>query len=181
MTQLFMAHPGPLQVRALDIASGFTLRAGTTDDAAGLSVLLEDAFAEPWGEQRVHSALLAADDVVSTWVITTSDAIVGTASERLLPEQYPGAGYVHWVGVLAAARGHRLGQILTQACLNGFADGGQSRAVLETDDFRLPAIRTYLRIGFVPEYRSDAERRAWSEVFPRLDAQPTPRHEVRHG
>jgi len=179
MTQLFMAHPGPLQLPGPDVPPDFTLRVGTTCDAA--SVLLEEAFAEPWSVERVESTLLTADDVVQTWVVTSADTIVGTASERLLPVLYPGAGYVHYVGVLPGARGHRLGQILTQACLNGFSDRGLSQAVLETDDFRLPAVRTYLRIGFVPEYRSDPERRAWSEVFRRLEAPLPQRHEVHHG
>lgn len=44
--------------------------------------------------------------------------------------------------------------------------------MLKTDDFRLPAVRTYLRIGFVPEYRSEEERSAWSGVFKTIGAGP---------
>lgn len=89
MTQLFMAHPGPLQLPGPDVPPDFTLRVGTTCDAAALSVLLEEAFAEPWSVERVESTLLTADDVVQTWVVTSADTIVGTASERLLPVLYP--------------------------------------------------------------------------------------------
>jgi hypothetical protein len=42
------------------------------------------------------------------------------------------------------------------------------QAVLETDDFRLPAVRTYLRLGFVPEPRTPGEARRWSKVLRNL-------------
>lgn len=171
MTQLFMTHPGPLVSPVPDLAPGLELRAATVDDAAALNVVLEEAFAEPWGIDRTLSVLLAAPDVVRTWLITRSDGqLVATASERLLPEEYPGAGYVHYVGALASVSGNRLGQIVTQRCLAGFVERGLEKAVLKTDDFRLPAVRTYLRIGFVPEYRSDEERSAWSGVFKTIEA-----------
>lgn len=169
MTQLFMTHPGPLTTSCPTAPAGYHLRAGTKDDAHDMSAVLEEAFAEPWGVERVRSTLLAADDVPRVWVITDGLRVVGTASERLLPAQYPGAGYVHYVGVVGSARGHRLGQVVTEACLYGFSERGLSKAVLETDDFRLPAIRTYLRIGFVPDYRSDLERSTWSTVLRQFD------------
>jgi Acetyltransferase (GNAT) family. len=173
MTQLFMTHPGPLESPVPDLPAGFELRPATVDDAAALNVVLEEAFEEPWGIDRTLSVLLAAPDVVRTWVITTSDGrLVATASERLLPEEYPGAGYVHYVGALASVSGKRFGQIVTQRCLRGFVERGLEQAVLKTDDFRLPAVRTYLRIGFVPEYRSDEERSAWSRVFQTIEASP---------
>ena len=37
--------------------------------------------------------------------------------------------------------------------------------MLETDDFRVPAVITYLRLGFVPEYRDEVERLAWSQLM----------------
>jgi mycothiol synthase len=42
------------------------------------------------------------------------------------------------------------------------------QAVLETDDFRLPAVRTYLRLGFVPEPRTPGDARRWSKVLRNL-------------
>jgi hypothetical protein len=40
--------------------------------------------------------------------------------------------------------------------------------VLETDDFRLPAVRTYLRLGFVPEPRAPGDARRRSTVLRNL-------------
>ena len=48
------------------------------------------------------------------------------------------------------------------------AAAGLDQAVLETDDFRLPAVRTYLRLGFVPEPRTPGDARRWSKVLRNL-------------
>jgi hypothetical protein len=45
--------------------------------------------------------------------------------------------------------------------------------LLETDDFRLAAIKSYLGLGFVPVYRTDAARAddheaRWSAIFATL-------------
>ncbi len=168
VTQLFMTHPGPLEVDGDPVPAlppGFELRAASASESPALSDLLEAAFDEPWGVTRTDDVLLAAPDVVRTWVVTSGGRLAGTASERLLPEEYPGQGYVHYVGVHPDFRGHRIGQVVTRACLHGFLERGLDRAVLKTDDWRVPAVRTYLRLGFVPEYRSDAERAAWSAMF----------------
>jgi mycothiol synthase len=169
MTQLFMLHPGPLTPTGSPVPDGVTLRPATREDADALSRLLTAAFQDGWSPRRVLAELLDVPDVVRTWITTVDGDVVGTASERLAAA-YPRHGYVHWVGVHPKMRGRRLGEVLTRACLAGFASRQVDSAVLETDDFRLAAVRTYLRVGFVPEYRSAHERTAWSGVFQQLAA-----------
>jgi mycothiol synthase len=168
VNQLFMVHPGPLPTDRPEPRQG-RLRHAVGTDADDLAVLLTDAFEEHWDGTRVRSELLAAPDVAVTWVVEDPvRGLVATASERLVPDLYPDAGYLHWVATAPAARGAGLGSLVTVACLAGFAGRGLPRAVLETEDFRVPAVRTYLRLGFVPEYRTDDERLRWSALFPRL-------------
>jgi mycothiol synthase len=163
-----MVHPGPLPAERPEPPTG-RLRHALDADAAGLADLLTAAFEEQWDVGRVRGALLDAPDVVRTWVVEGPDGhLLATASERLLPDTYPDAGYLHWVASAPAARGVGLGSLVTLACLAGFAGRGLPRAVLETEDFRVPAVRTYLRLGFVPEYRTEDERMRWSGLFPRL-------------
>ncbi|HXH35694.1 MAG TPA: GNAT family N-acetyltransferase [Plantibacter sp.] len=171
MTQLFMTHPGPpATVTPEPLATGLVLRAATVADASAIAVVLGESFEEPWDAQRVRSEFFEAQDVAAVWVVEDEQGIFGTASERIMPETYPDAGYVHYVGVLDRARGKRIGAILTARCMQGFAERGLSTTVLETDDFRIPAVITYLRLGFVPTYRSDTERSAWSALLPTLFA-----------
>lgn len=172
MTQLFMTHPGPLPP-AGGVAPG--IRPATAADAPALAALLTAAFDDAWTDDRVSAELLAAPDVPITWVLPGRPGdIAATASERLLPDLYPDAGYLHYVGVAAADRGRGLGTALSLAALAGFAGRGLRTAVLETDDFRRSAVVIYLRLGFVPTYRTDDEITAWSGLFPALLRHPAP-------
>lgn len=171
MTQLFMTLPGPLSaVVQASLADGLVLRAATETDEAAIATVLAESFEEEWDTARVRAEFSDASDVPVTWVVEDEQGVLGVASERIMPDTYPDAGYVHYVGVLNRARGRRVGAALTVRCVQGFADRGLSTTVLETDDFRAPAVVTYLRLGFVPTYRSDEERSAWSALFPTLFA-----------
>lgn len=61
-------------------------------------------------------------------------------------------------------RGHRLGYWLTLATLHYFRDHGFQQAILDTDDFRLPAIREYLDLGFEPEYTHPSHTERWERI-----------------
>ena len=159
---LSAGFPAPL------LPVGMTLRAAEPSDSAAIAALLAEAFEEEWDDARVSRDLLDADDVAVTWVIEDAEGLLAVASERLMPQTYPDAGYVHYVGVAARARGLGLGAIVTARCMTGFVERGLPTAVLETDDFRIPAVITYLRLGYVPTYRNSTEQKAWSGLFPIL-------------
>lgn len=144
-------------------------RAGLLD-AQALSRLLDQAFPEQeWSPERARRELLEEPTVAEVLVIEDGDELLATASARY-HEGFPGAGYVHWVGVAPGARGRQLGQIVTLGILARFARDGKSQAVLETDDERLAAIASYLAMGFVPQYPGPDHESRWSKVFASLAA-----------
>jgi mycothiol synthase len=172
VAQLFMSHPGPLaDLPEPTLPPGFSFRPARPDDAEELAELVTAAYDPehdaPWDGARMRAELLEATDVLETWVaVDAGGRIHATASERLLPYIYPeGTGYVHFVGTLRASQGLGLGRAITLRVLRGFVDRGLSRAVLNTADFRVPAVRLSLEPGFVPEHREDSERSAWSALF----------------
>ena len=75
-------------------------------------------------------------------------------------------GYVHMVGALPEYKGRKLGYLVTLAVMHRLKDEGFPKVVLETDDFRLPAIKIYLDLGFVADmsvHESMPER--WEAVM----------------
>lgn len=150
------------------VPEGFGLRTADVEDdtdSTQLAAVLTQAFAEPWTPERIRSALSAEEGVQATYALTSGERIVGTASARLLPDLYPNVGYVHWVALLPAQQGKRLGQAVTERVLLHFSSLGLTGAVLETDDFRTAALTTYLRLGFVPGYRTVEDQKRWSAVL----------------
>jgi len=60
-------------------------------------------------------------------------------------------GMIHWFGVAPAHQGRGLGKALLTECLRTMRSLGHRRAMVGTQLIRLPAIKTYLDMGFVPE------------------------------
>lgn len=150
------------------LPDGFTLRAAASADLPALTGLMAAAFPELlWTPKNVHDALFADTTVKETLVIEdpAKDALVATASVRLLPERFPRTGYLHWVGAHPLYRGKRLGKTISLAVLHAFAQRGCTGAVLETQDFRLTAIRVYLGLGFVPEIAHESHPARWDAIL----------------
>jgi hypothetical protein len=54
--------------------------------------------------------------------------------------------------------------------LRWFRDHGFAESLLNTDDFRLPAIALYLSLGFQPEFPQEAHHARWSAIRTALEA-----------
>ena len=148
-----------------ELPAGYTLREYREGDEDPLANVLRAAFAdENWTPAQFRAKLVDAPDVTKTFVITEGARPVATTSVRLLPDRFPGSGYVHWVAVDPAFQGQRLGYILVLAALHEFARMGCKDAVLETDDNRLAAIKTYQNLGFQPEHRDPPHMDRWAKV-----------------
>ncbi len=75
-----------------------------------------------------------------------------------------------WAQLMTGAhRGRRLGRCVSLAALRHMRQRGCQRAVLDTDDDRLPAIRTYLALGFVPHMVEDDHPARWQRVMSHLE------------
>lgn len=175
MSQLLMRRPDLTGLPVLPKLSDLALRPARPGDEETLAALLRTAFDDDgWTAASVRPKLLDAADVNATYVITDRDIVVATASARLLPEAFPGAGYVHMVAARSDYAGRRLGYTVSLAVLLEFVLLGCQEAVLETDDPRLPAIKTYFRLGFLPVLRDESHRARWAAVESALQNAATP-------
>jgi mycothiol synthase len=60
------------------------------------------------------------------------------------------------------------------ATLHAFRKLRCKDAVLHTDDFRLPAIKVYLELGFCPEYAHATHAPRWSRLSSSLNKMELP-------
>jgi len=75
------------------------------------------------------------------------------------------SGTLHMVSVLPKANGKGLGKVLCQHAMQYLTKNGCDEVVLNTDDFRLPAIKTYLRLGFKPIIASEEMQARWDAIY----------------
>jgi mycothiol synthase len=170
-TRLFMRRPWLDDLPApAALPPGYALRAYRPDDRAALARLLTRSFGDLWDEERVRRVLTEAPDVEAIYVIAHEDRLVATASARMLPDVYPGSGYLHWVGVDPVYQRKGLGTLVSIRVLQHFREAGLRDAVLDTQTYRVGAVRTYLRLGFVPDYHygDPGEQLRWARVLPRV-------------
>src|SRR5882757_2205022 len=173
---LVLSRPSLAAVPARPVPEGYELRLARPGDEPAIAATLTAAF-EPtsvqpqrFDVQRVRRALTEAADVDATYVAAWHGTAVATASSRWLPDRFPGAGYVHWVGTDPAHKRRGLAAALVVTLFAHFARVGRTHAVLETEDHRLPALRSYLGLGFTPVYEVAGEdhRERWSAIFQSL-------------
>ena len=72
------------------------------------------------------------------------------------------------VGALSAHAGKRLGLEVSLACLLKMQAAGKTGCTLKTDDFRFPAIVSYLKLGFAPDIKHENHVERWKQVMEQL-------------
>lgn len=149
-----------------NLSEGYGLRSYAEGDEKDLAQVLRDSFQDrAWTVDKVYSDLIIPKDVEEIYVATFKEIVVATASARFLPGIYPGSGYLHWVGVHPDHRGKGLGRLVTLAVMHHFKGANCRDTVLETDDFRIPAIKLYLSVGYQPEYRHPSHQERWEKIL----------------
>lgn len=141
----------------VSVPTGMVLDSANASDAEQLASLLAPGFPDTgWTVELVFDELLEHPLVTTTHVIRAGDRIVATASSKAIPDA-PSTAYLHYVAADPALRGQGLGRAISLAVLHEFAAMGKTNAILDTDDFRLPALATYFALGFEPLIVEDGQ------------------------
>jgi mycothiol synthase len=120
----------------------------------------------PFGRSMVDGGSFLPERI---FFIRHGNEDVATAAAYLVPPTLmPNCGTLHYVGTLPNHTGRRLGRLASLAALQRMREEGLARGTLLTDDFRLPAIKTYLRLGFIPMLVDENQRERWRGIFAAL-------------
>jgi mycothiol synthase len=167
------------------VPAGYALRTYRPGDEGAWGAIMESeqGIGAGWTVEKVRAAMMDRPQFEPDGLFfVTSDSeggrpVASAAAWRVPPEERA-TGYVHMVCALPEHRGRGLGRLVTLATLHFMRERGFTDALLETDDWRLAAVRTYLALGFVPVYVDDPASdhvSRWSHMFTRLFA-PSERH-----
>ncbi len=160
------------------VPDGYLLRTAGTEDVPSFRSLMAQVELGTWDDETL--AQVAATVVPSGWLVVVhepTDTLVATgmAQQRPIEPLYPDGYEVGWIAAHPAHGGRGLGRAVTAAAAACLVEIGASCIYLQTDDFRLPAIKTYLRLGFVPHLWADGMEARWQEVCERLSWPFTPK------
>jgi mycothiol synthase len=153
----------------LEVPHGLALRTFHGGDEGCWARLMTGAVGV-WDEAATGRLFLGDPGVREEGIffLATGEDCVATATDKRLPESE--VGYLHMVAVAPPYRGRGLGRCISLAALLHMRERGCREAVLDTDDLRLPAIRMYLGLGFVPEMVGADHAERWRAIFAELGA-----------
>lgn len=143
--------------------SGYSLRTYRPGDEEAWVAILQTGDFGTWDRARLDGMLGGNRGMMpqdGIFFATYEDRPVGTACTFVQPGEQGDVAEVGWVAVHPAHRGHGLGEQVCRAVLGFIRKLGHDYAYLKTEDFRVPAIKMYLRLGFEPEM-VDPSHPAW--------------------
>lgn len=95
-----------------------------------------------------------------------NDDPVATATAQFKIDQ--DSAYLHMVGVREDMRGRGLGLHVNAAAIDHHRRNGHGQCFLTTHDWRLPALKQYVRLGFLPVLNHESIRPRWGEILSKL-------------
>ncbi|MCC7017859.1 MAG: GNAT family N-acetyltransferase, partial [Rhodospirillales bacterium] len=136
----------PAALPALSLPEGYRLRGYRPGDAPAWELIIRETFAT---EPRFDPMMRRDPGFRPERVLFLfhGDEPAATASAYCRPQHGLGVGYLHMVGVRPRHNGKGLGYQISLACLLQMLHEGRRAALLQTDDYRIPAIKTYLKLG----------------------------------
>ena len=170
--QLRMVRPNLEDLPELELPVGYGMRTYRTGDEVHWARIISDSFG---GTERTaqdtENEITGRDVFVpdGLYFATHQGVPVGTACAWRQSVDEKDVGYVHMVGVVAEHTGHKLGKWVSLAVLCYFRDNNFKCSMLDTDDFRIPAIKTYLNLGFIPVYVEQGQPERWRNIFKKLE------------
>lgn len=170
--QLRMRWPAPLLASLLPInlPDGYQLRCFASTDEADYIALMDKAGFTGWTSTNIEDMQrVLLPDGFFLIEHTASGTLVATAMATHKPIQgYPNGAELGWVAADPAHASKGLGFAVCAAVINRFQRAGYRDIYLWTDDARLPALKTYLKMGFVPDIYQASHEARWHDVMEKL-------------
>lgn len=162
-------RPAPAPV---PLEPGLVLRTYREGDQDGYLDLIELAGFGRWGLDRFRDyldrtlpdGLFLVVDAAGGKIVATAQALHFAAGPQGFLQ-----GELGWVAADPAYRGRGLGSAVCAAVTRRFLEAGYRRIFLKTDDFRLPALKTYLKLGYEPDLFATDMPERWRAICSQLN------------
>jgi len=146
----------------------YAIRTFRPADETAFLRLMGQADFDPWDDAKLHDNM--AKIIPGGWFFAIeeqSGAVVGTI---MCLHNYTGrcpfTGDVGWLACDPAHRGRGLGHVLVAQATRRFLEAGYRRIQLHTEHYRLPAVRIYLKLGYLPVVHGPESRSQWEDALP---------------
>jgi mycothiol synthase len=175
--QLQMLWPSGMQPTRFSPDSGYLLRQWHAGEENAHAQLMHAAGFNTWTAAQLKGVWLAKILKDGFFIIEHSSTrtLAATAMATHAPRpSHPGGAELGWVAGDPCHAGKNLGMVVCSAATWCMWNAGYTRMYLLTDDARLPAIRTYLKLGWQPRICNSEHRDRWQAVCASLSLPYSP-------
>ena len=178
LPQLRMVWPENLLCHPLEISPppGYTLRLYRAGDEARFFELMRVAGWEEWDDDKLQPWM--AKIIPDGWFMVVhkdNDEIVCTAMAlHNYKGIYPFWGELGWLAGDPNHAGRGLGLVVSAMVTTRLMEAGYRNIQLFTEDHRLPAIKTYLKLGYIPSLYLEGMPNRWKVICGKLGWPFTP-------
>lgn len=169
--QLRMVRRNLEDLPDLQCSNGYHIRTYQKGDEIHWARIMDTAFVDQGRTaQDTYANVINQPDFDPNgfFFVVYEDLPIGTACAWTRGLRDKTIGYIDMLAVLPEHRGYKLGKWLTVFVLYYFKARDVAYVMLDTDDFRLPAIKNYLNLGFVPISIRENHKLRWRDVFEKL-------------
>ena len=154
--------PGIDDIPELVVPEGFEIRDFTPNDASQYLALRPMSGFSEWDEAKLQTYLSESARRILLLVDKANGKIAQAASAESFMEE--GQGQFGWLMSNPEYRGMGLGRPISIATMQALKDEGFRRCSIFTDEFRVPAVRIYLKLGWHPVYYAEDMEGRWKVV-----------------
>ena len=148
---------------ALPEIAGYRLRTYQPGDEGGwLALLQANGELGRWDRRRLEGVL--EETRVQLFIEYERQIVACTGCNDRTRELRP-CWEMGWVAVHPDFQGRGLGKFIVSAAVAQAKALGPRPIYLLTDDFRIPALRCYLKLGFAPNNSHPSYPRRWADIF----------------
>jgi len=164
-----MRFPTEARLPELEFPEPYRLRAYETGDIPAWAALLNaSGDLGCWDEDKVRDELESSVVDGMQFFVVAGNQPVALASVNDKSIGGAPCWEIGWVATHPLHRGKGLGSLVTVAALRAARSLPPRPILLQTDDFRLAAIRTYLKVGFEPTFNHPSYPERWHLLFEQL-------------
>jgi GNAT superfamily N-acetyltransferase/predicted TIM-barrel fold metal-dependent hydrolase len=149
---------------------GYSLRTFRTGDEEAYISLMKLAGFNYWGPDHLKTVLRTALPEGLFFIVhdATQKIVATTVATHNPTPLHPSGGELGWVAGDPEHKGKGLGYITCAAVTRRYLDAGYRDIYLLTDDHRLPAIKTYLKLGWIPYLYLPEMPGRWEKICAQL-------------
>ena len=129
------------------------------EGSLGIDEITEDVFKQ----KMLDDETVKPENIY--FLVSPLGEIAGTITYRNLEK---GTGTIHMVGIKKEYQGRGLALPMNLYAVQKILEDGNTKVNLTTDDWRLPAIKSYLNAGFEPVYHYPDMADRWRRVMGQL-------------